>query len=228
MMPVIFNTKEKQIPLTYKKSSRAKRLSLRFSQREKVLVVTLPPRATSSQVKAFLSRCEPWVERQLKTASESLSIQPGENVSLYGTIFECTLDPLRRKPALCRVTQTLRLPPKCTQEDVYDVLKKLAAETLKPILEKMAQILGERLEKITLRDTKTRWGSCSGRKTISLNWRLILAPPEVAYYVCAHEAAHLLHMNHSKAFWKVVEDLCPPYKVHRQWLKQNGPRLMGV
>jgi predicted metal-dependent hydrolase len=228
MMPVIFNTKEKQIPLTYKKNSRAKRLSLRFSQREKVLVVTLPPRVTGSQVTDFLSRCGPWIERQLNVLSESLSIQPGENVSLYGTIFECALDPLRRKPALCRVTQTLRLPPKCTQEDVYDILKKLAAETLKPILEKMAQTLGERLEKITLRDTKTRWGSCTGRKTISLNWRLILAPPEVAYYVCAHEAAHLLHMNHSKAFWKVVEDLCPPYKVHRQWLKQNGPRLMGA
>jgi len=228
MMPVFFTFQEKQIPLTYKKNSRAKRLSLRFSQREKALVMTLPPRVTHAQVKAFLSRCEPWVERQFAAVSECVSIQPGENVSLHGTVFQCTLDPLRRKPALCKVTSTLRLPLKCTQEDVYAVLKKLATETLSPILEKIVQILGQSLEKITVRDTKTRWGSCSGRKTISLNWRLILAPPEVAYYVCAHEAAHLIHMNHSKAFWKVVEELCPTYKMHRQWLKQNGPRLMGV
>ncbi len=228
MMPDIFTVKDQKVPLTYKKNSRAKRLSLKFSQREKVLVVTLPPRVIHSQVKAFLNRCEPWVERQLAAVSESLTIQPGANIALYGTVFECTLDPLRRKPALCKVTNTLRLPVKCTQEDVYTFLKKLAAETLSPLLEKMTETLGQQVEKVTIRDTKTRWGSCSGRKTISLNWRLILAPPEVAYYVCAHEAAHLIHMNHSKAFWKVVEDMCPTYKVHRQWLKQNGPRLMGA
>ena len=83
MMPDIFTVKDQKVPLTYKKNSRAKRLSLKFSQREKVLVVTLPPRVIHSQVKAFLNRCEPWVERQLAAVSESLTIQPGATRDVY-------------------------------------------------------------------------------------------------------------------------------------------------
>jgi predicted metal-dependent hydrolase len=93
---------------------------------------------------------------------------------------------------------------------------------------KAAETLGQHVEKITIRDATSRWGSCSGRKTISLNWRLILAPPEVAHYVCVHEAAHLLHMNHSPVFWNVVESLCPTYREHKKWLKINGSSLMAA
>ena len=137
-------------------------------------------------------------------------------------------DPLRRKPVLCKTTHTLRLPPQYSQEALYDLLKKTASEQLAPYVIKAGQMLEQKIKKITFRDTKTRWGSCSAQKSISLNWRLILAPPDVAQYVCAHEASHLLHMNHSKAFWNIVEGLCPAYKTHRKWLKQQGQSLMRV
>lgn len=79
---------------------------------------------------------------------------------------------------------------------------------------------------ITVRDQKTRWGSCSGKGTLSFNWRLMLAPPAVLDYVVVHELCHLTHMDHSKAFWALVESVCPDYRVHRKWLKEHGQELI--
>ena len=78
---------------------------------------------------------------------------------------------------------------------------------------------------IAIRDQKTRWGSCSGRGTLSFNWRLMLAPPKVLDYVVVHELCHLEHMNHSKDFWACVESILPDYKEYRKWLKEHGHEL---
>lgn len=78
---------------------------------------------------------------------------------------------------------------------------------------------------ISIRDQKTRWGSCSGKGNLSFNWRLILAPPEILDYVVVHELCHLTHLNHSKDFWHLVETVLPDYKERRQWLKENGHTL---
>lgn len=224
----VFTCQGKEIPLLYKPHPRAKRLSLRLSSKDGALVLTIPPRATASQMNTFLKKCTPWVEKQLEKLSNPTAIQPGTSVMLSGELFHCVLDPLRRKPALCKTTQTLRLPPKCLEKDLYEFFKKMAEKSLPSYVLPVADALGQHVEKITIRDQKSRWGSCSGRKTISLSWRLILAPPEVAHYVCVHEAAHLIHMNHSAAFWKVVGNFCPSYRLHKNWLKINGPSLMRL
>lgn len=78
---------------------------------------------------------------------------------------------------------------------------------------------------ITIRDQKTRWGSCSSRGNLSFNWRLMLAPPAVLDYVVVHELCHLEHMNHSKDFWQCVESILPDYKERRKWLKEHGQEL---
>lgn len=85
---------------------------------------------------------------------------------------------------------------------------------------------GGSFQRITIRDQKTRWGSCSARGTLSFNWRLMLAPPAVLDYVVVHELCHLTHMNHSPAFWALVESVCPDYRIHRQWLKEHGQELI--
>lgn len=81
-------------------------------------------------------------------------------------------------------------------------------------------------ERITVRDQKTRWGSCSSKGTLSFNWRLMLAPPAVLDYVVVHELCHLTHMNHSPAFWQAVEEVCPDYRALRRWLKEHGDELV--
>jgi len=87
------------------------------------------------------------------------------------------------------------------------------------------QFTGGNYQKITIRDQKTRWGSCSSNGTLSFSFRLMLAPPRVLDYVVVHELCHLTHMNHSKEFWNMVENILPDYKEHRKWLKENGHTL---
>lgn len=85
---------------------------------------------------------------------------------------------------------------------------------------------GGTYNRITIRDQKTRWGSCSSKGTLSFNWRLMLAPPAILDYVVVHELCHLTHMNHSPMFWQAVESVCPDYKNARKWLKEHGNELV--
>lgn len=87
------------------------------------------------------------------------------------------------------------------------------------------QVTGGHYTSITVRDQKTRWGSCSSRGTLSFNYRLIFAPPAVLDYVVVHELCHLTHMNHSKNFWDMVGSIMPEYRVYRQWLRDHGQEL---
>ena len=86
-------------------------------------------------------------------------------------------------------------------------------------------VTGGHYTSITIRDQKTRWGSCSSRGTLSFNYRLIFAPPKILDYVVVHELCHLTHMNHSKDFWDMVASVMPDYKLCRAWLKGHGHEL---
>ncbi|MBS4026276.1 MAG: M48 family metallopeptidase [Clostridia bacterium] len=80
---------------------------------------------------------------------------------------------------------------------------------------------------VRIKDQKTRWGSCSAKKNLNFNWRLIMAPPEVLDYVVVHELCHLIHLNHSPAFWQLVKNQLPDYSRHKRWLKDQGATLMA-
>ena len=88
------------------------------------------------------------------------------------------------------------------------------------------QFTGGSYSRITIRDQKTRWGSCSAKGTLSFNWRLMLAPPAILDYVIVHELCHLTYMNHSAAFWGKVEAVYPDYRTARKWLKDHGHELI--
>ncbi|QAV33812.1 M48 family peptidase [Fervidobacterium changbaicum] len=105
-------------------------------------------------------------------------------------------------------------------------LRKRAEEYLPKRLKEISNVMGISYKKVQIRDVKTRWGSCSSKGTISLNWRLIMAPAEVIDYVLIHELAHIVHPNHSKAFWSFLASCFPQYKTCRMWLKDNGWTLL--
>lgn len=115
---------------------------------------------------------------------------------------------------------------KLTMEDV----RQLADLALKEIPKKVryyANLMNVQYGRITIRNQKTRWGSCSGKGNLNFNCLLMLAPNEVVDYVVVHELCHLIEMNHSKAFWNQVEQVMPHYKVHKQWLKEHGNEIMS-
>ena len=115
--------------------------------------------------------------------------------------------------------------PKIENPALINKHKKYARKIFESKVAYYHQFTGGNYTSITIRDQKTRWGSCSERGTLSFNWRLILAPPEILDYVVVHELCHLTHMNHSKEFWSMVSNTIPDYKEKRKWLKENGHTL---
>ena len=107
-------------------------------------------------------------------------------------------------------------------------LKDHIRQLFQEICQGLADQLGTHFNKITIRDTRSRWGSCSSKGNLSFSWRLIFAPWSVVKYLAAHEVAHLKHMNHSKMFWKAVARLDPDYAKARQWLRHNGQELLKI
>ena len=103
--------------------------------------------------------------------------------------------------------------------------RNLAREVLGARTGYYARKMGVTYGRISIREQKTRWGSCSSAGNLNFNWKLILAPPEVLDYVVIHELCHLKEMNHSKAFWDEVEKVMPEYETYKLWLKENGWRL---
>lgn len=123
-------------------------------------------------------------------------------------------------------------PRKKYQKDEKDRLlekryKKAATDYIPKRVEYYAELIGVTYEKITIRDTKTRWGSCSSSGNLSFSWRLMLAPFSVLDYVVVHELCHRIHMNHSKEFWSTVGLYFPDYKEKKNWLKEKG-RFLGM
>lgn len=115
---------------------------------------------------------------------------------------------------------------KLTMEEVRQ-LADLALEKIPERVRYYAEIMKVSYGRITIRNQKTRWGSCSGKGNLNFNCLLMLAPEKVIDYVVVHELCHLIEMNHSKAFWEQVERVMPDYKVQKQWLKDHGNEIMS-
>jgi predicted metal-dependent hydrolase len=106
-------------------------------------------------------------------------------------------------------------------------LRRLADAELPRLVREAADRYAVSFRRVAIRSQRTRWGSCSRRGTISLNWRLVQAPPWVRDYLIAHELAHLREMNHSRRYWRVVQEFFPAWREAEQWLKRHGRDLLG-
>lgn len=124
---------------------------------------------------------------------------------------------------------TVRAPYSVSEKLTFEQIRELADKacvTIPARVEYFAKIIGVTYGRITIRNQKTRWGSCSSKGNLNFNCLLMLAPPEVLDYVVVHELCHRKQMNHSKAFWAEVEKVCPDYKAAKKWLKEEGSQLI--
>jgi len=112
-------------------------------------------------------------------------------------------------------------------KQVLNWLKAQARSTFNNETFTLCRELGLQYNNIAIKDTRSRWGSCSGKTNLNFNWRLIMAPPDVLRYVVVHETAHLQEMNHSERFWALVQQRCPDYRRHRDWLKKHAGEILN-
>lgn len=134
---------------------------------------------------------------------------------------EAHVDWIRKRIAECRERAAAR--PAYTDRE-REAGKRLAKELLLKKCRYFAERMGVSYGTVTVREQKTRWGSCSAKGNLNFNWKLVLMPPEILDYVVVHELAHRLQMNHSAAFWAEVGKILPDYRERRQWLKVNGQK----
>ena len=212
------------IEVKLRRSSRAKRYSLRVSNADGSVSLTLPQFVGLRAAKKFTERQEGWLR-------SALAKRPQQQNLTYGKMIPFEGKPLLIRPSVQRsvqITETaVSVPgkPETVGAKLAGFLKVRARERLALASEEYAAKLGKHVSRITLRDTRSRWGSCTEAGNLMFSWRLIMAPPEVLRYVAAHEVAHLVEMNHSKAFWQVVEGLDSDYEDSRRWLRSEGTGL---
>ncbi|ARE41530.1 putative metal-dependent hydrolase [Rhodovulum sp. P5] len=215
------------LEVTLRRSSRARRYSLRVSQLDGRVTLTLPARAPVADGLAFVREKEGWIRGHLAAQPADQPVHLGGSVPFRGGALVIVAGASRRPRV---VDAALQVPGEAEQVParVRAFLKVAARADLAAAVERHASALGRPYGRLTLRDVRSRWGSCSSKGDLMFSWRLIMAPPDVLDYVAAHEVAHLAEMNHSPAFWAVVGRLMPNYAAPRAWLRENGAALHRV
>lgn len=220
------NLPELPAPVTLSRRRGVKRFTLSVSRVDGAVRLTAPKGASYAATRAFLLENAGWVARAASQAPGPIDVAPGVALPILGRDRVLTLASRRRGPVeLSAESVSVPGAPDQAARRLEVWLREEARARLTEAAHRHAAALGARPARIAIRDTSSRWGSCSSAGNLSFSWRLIMAPPEVLDYVAAHEAAHLLEMNHGKRFWAHVERLDPDWRPKRDWLKANGTRL---
>lgn len=216
-----------------KRDTRARRLTLRIPVASEPPVLTVPARTRRDAVDAFLAAHRGWLAARLADRPDPVPFREGAVVPLRGVEHRIVRDGAlrgRTRPAVEEGEPVLVVggAPEHTGRRVRDFLRAEATADLEAAVRRHADALGTRPTSIRVRDTVSRWGSCSADGALSFSWRLVMAPPAVLDYLAAHEVAHLVEMNHSPAYWRVVDRLFPAHRAARAWLKREGARLHAI
>lgn len=207
------------------RNPRARRFTLRLESAGARAVLTVPPSVPESETRSFLARHAEWLRDALARQPDPVIVGDGALIPVAGQLVRVEVrDGARRPPAL-HGNSLILAGIGAEGPRIAAWLKLRARDTLLPAVRGYARKLGREIKGISIRDTRSRWGSCSSTGQINFSWRLAMAPPEVLDYVAAHEAAHLVEMNHSAAYWAVLGRLMPDYAHHRDWLKREGQQL---
>ncbi len=215
------------ISIKLRRSAQARRISLRVSRLDGQVTLSLPSWTGEPEALAFARQKEAWIRRNL---SERIAPYVPR---LGGTlVFEGRKVPIGSHQARSVQFENdqLLVPggPEQAPARIRAFLKLAARDRLHVAVDHYADKVQRSVSRITLRDTRSRWGSCTSDGRLMFSWRLIMAPPAVLDYVAAHEVAHLVEMNHSQAYWAVVRRICPDFEMHRRWLRLQGRELHAV
>jgi hypothetical protein len=210
---------------TIRRSPRARRIRVSVDPATGVEVV-IPQRATKREARAAVAELRPWIDRRLHevhAARQRLASPPG-TVPFLGAHLRLRLDDGRTRAH--RKGGVLHVPADDAHEAIERWYRAQARAEIAPRLIRATDALGRTHTTLSIRNQRTRWGSCSATGAMSFNWRLLLAPEPVLDYVVWHEACHLVVMDHSRNFWTLVERHLPDYREPRRWLRQNGAALV--
>ncbi len=227
-----FSIEGLEMPVVIKRHSRARRLILRVNERLREVQVTLPDHCEAEEAQAFVQRNIAWIQKKLENLPIGTAFVDGAEVPLRGVAHRISFverNMGREVVSISSEGPVFILSVSGGEEHgprrLQDWLKKQA----KADIVERVNFHAERLQlvptRISVRDQRSRWGSCSSTGALSFSWRLILAPAFVLDYVAAHEVAHLEEMNHGPNFWKLVEETMPEYEQSQAWLKVHGASL---
>ena len=212
------------VEITLRRSARSRRFSLRVSQLDGRVTLSMPLRARESEAMEFARGHESWLRAALARRPTTQPLQMGGTLLVEGRLL--TLAPgTTRSPQILGDSLLLPGNPDQAAPRAAAFLKTLARDRLAAASDHYATLIGRKVTRITLRDTRSRWGSCAHDGALMYSWRLVMAPPPVLTYVAAHEVAHMVEMNHSDAFWAVVTRLYPQWQTQRKWLHNHGRHL---
>ena len=209
----------------------ARRYTLRIHSVTREVVLTMPPRGSLKQANEFAQKHGAWIAARLERLPKAAPFSHGTVLPLRGvdhriehrrgargTVWVESTESGER--LLCVAGSEPHIPRR-----LRDFLKREAKSDLEAASRIAAAALGVTVKRVSVRDQSSRWGSCSTTGVLSYSWRLILAPPYVLDYLAAHEVAHLIEMNHSRAFWRLVGRICPQMSRARTWLDTHGTAL---
>jgi predicted metal-dependent hydrolase len=219
----IFLSDYPTIVATLRRSRQAKRLSLRISSLDGRITITGPHFVPESTFQDFLDSKAEWILSNHKHI-ERIIVVDGVSVPVLGKPHGIRTTNMHK---ISVVDDQILVPRRSSSigAQVKGFLKSLACDHLAQASDHYAQRLGHSYQGLRLRDTRSRWGSCSSDGHLMYSWRLVMAPRDVLNYVAAHEVAHLVEMNHSKSFWSVVHDIYGDYEQPRDWLRTLGNQL---
>ncbi len=205
-------------------------MALRIAATGEAVELVVPRRGSRSEALRFLEANRPWVEKRLAALPPRTVFVDGAAVPVLDIPHVIRhVGGRGRGPAWIeageiRVAGSIDFLPR----RVRDFLRDLAKRELTERSHRLAESIGQKVRRVSVRDTTTRWGSCARTGNLSFSWRLIFVPEAVLDYVVAHEVAHLVEMNHSARFWRVVERLHPEPKAQRLWLHRHRARLLRI
>jgi predicted metal-dependent hydrolase len=218
-----------QAPVSVRISPRARRIALRIDAAKRRVELVLPPGVPTSQGLRFLATKRGWVAARLEALPQQVPLAEGAIVPVLGTPHRIRREADLAAPPVAIIDGEIRVrgDPAHIARRVRDHLVATARSELALRARLLAPRIGRDVVRVSVRDTKSRWGSCSGNGNLSFSWRLILAPEQVIDYVVAHEVAHLAEMNHGPRFWRLVETLAPGSAAPRAWLRRHRSRLLS-